>query len=184
MNENKFMFFCDISKAFDMVWHKSLIYKLETVGLTGSLLMGYTDYLKDRTPGVVLNLPGGSSRWTSIKASGPQDSILGPLLFLINITYIMQRINSWIRLFADYTSLYIVVENLILSSTLHNLDLTEIYEWASKWLVTFNSNKTESVIFSRKVNTPVHPSLYMNHQLIKEVTYHKHLDVILSNDLS
>ena len=27
-------YFCDISKAFDRVWHKGLIYKLKTVGIT------------------------------------------------------------------------------------------------------------------------------------------------------
>ena len=42
----------------------------------------------------------------------------------------------------------------------------------------------ESVLFSRKVNKPVHSSLYMNHQLINEVTYHKKLGLISSNDLS
>ena len=30
-------FFCDESKAFDRVWHKGLIYKLQTVGITGSV---------------------------------------------------------------------------------------------------------------------------------------------------
>ena len=30
--------FCDISKAFDRVWHKRLLYKLETAGISGSLL--------------------------------------------------------------------------------------------------------------------------------------------------
>ena len=43
---------------------------------------------------------------------------------------------------------------------------------------------TEIVLFSQKVNKPVHPPLYTNHQLINEVTYHKHLGFILSNDIS
>ena len=30
--------FCYISKAFDRVWHKGLLYKLQTVGITGHLL--------------------------------------------------------------------------------------------------------------------------------------------------
>ena len=29
--------FCDISKAFDRVWHKCLLLKLKSVGLTGPL---------------------------------------------------------------------------------------------------------------------------------------------------
>ena len=30
--------FCDISKAFDCVWHKGLLFKLQNVGISGCLL--------------------------------------------------------------------------------------------------------------------------------------------------
>ena len=30
--------FCDVSKAFDRVWHKGLLFKLKSVGISGSLL--------------------------------------------------------------------------------------------------------------------------------------------------
>ena len=80
--------------------------------------MWFKGYLKVQKQRVVL--PGGSSRWTSIKA--------GVLLFLIYINDIVQRINSSIRLFADETRLYIVVENSIMSSILLNSELTAIHE--------------------------------------------------------
>jgi hypothetical protein len=32
--------FCDISKAFDRVWHKDLLHELENIGSQGSLLRG------------------------------------------------------------------------------------------------------------------------------------------------
>ena len=52
--------------------------------------MWFIDYLIGRNQRVVL--PGGSSRWISIKADVPQRSILGPLLFLIyNIFYYTSR---------------------------------------------------------------------------------------------
>ena len=31
--------FCDISKAFDGVWHEGLLYKLETMRISGGLLL-------------------------------------------------------------------------------------------------------------------------------------------------
>ena len=37
--------FCDISKAFDRAWHKGRLFKLESVGIGGSLLNWFTDYL-------------------------------------------------------------------------------------------------------------------------------------------
>ena len=133
--------FCDISKAFDRVWHKGLLYKLQTVGITGHLLQWFTDYLNNRKQRVVL--PGVFSHWTDLKAGAPQGSILGPLLFLIYINDIVRNINSSIRLFADDTSLYIIVENPIQAATILNSDLSKIYTWASNWLVTFNPSKTE-----------------------------------------
>ena len=58
-------------------------------------------------------LPGASSSWTSVKAGVPQGSILGPLLFLLYINDIVEDINSTIRLFADDTSLHIIVDDPI-----------------------------------------------------------------------
>ena len=40
--------FCDISKAFDRVWHKGLLFKIKSAGVSGSLLSWFSDYLKDR----------------------------------------------------------------------------------------------------------------------------------------
>ena len=59
--------FCDISKAFDRVWHKGILFKLESVGIGGSLLNRFTDYLDNRVQRVVL--PGTSSSWASVLSS-------------------------------------------------------------------------------------------------------------------
>ena len=50
------------------------------------------------------------SDWMAVFAGVPQDSILGPLLFLIFINDIVKCIGASIRLFADDTSMYIIVD--------------------------------------------------------------------------
>ena len=40
--------FLDISKAFDKVWHEGLLYKLETVGISGNLHTLFQSFLSDR----------------------------------------------------------------------------------------------------------------------------------------
>ena len=77
---------CDISKAFDRVWHKGLLFKLESVGIGGCFLNWFTDYLDNRVQRVVL--PGTSSRWASANAGVPQGSILGALFSFLSILMI------------------------------------------------------------------------------------------------
>ena len=105
--------FCDISKAFDRVWHAGLVHKLQAAGISGSFLQWLINYLSNRRQRVVL--PGVQSKWNFIYAGVgggvPQGSILGPLLFLLYINDIVVDIRSSIRLFADDTSLYMIVDN-------------------------------------------------------------------------
>ena len=60
-----------------------------------------------------------------------------------------------------------------------NLNVTS--QWTASWLVLFNPIKPESLIFTRKLNKPVHPTLYMNDQQLIEVETHKHLGVYFSS---
>ena len=173
-------FFFDISKAFDRVWHQSLIHKLKRIGIRNKLLNWFIDYLKNRKQRVVLD--GQFSEWKEVKAGVPQGSILGPLLFLIFINDIVELINTNIRLFADDTSLYLIVSNPNNDAAQLNLDLQTIATWAKQWLVDFNPNKTETMIISRKTIKPIHPPLIMNNIILNQVTSHKHLGIYLSND--
>ena len=51
------------------------------------------------------------SLWTFIKAGVHQGSISGPLLFLLFINDIMNKIHANIQLFADKSSLNLIVKN-------------------------------------------------------------------------
>ena len=172
--------FCDISKAFDRVWHAGLIHKLRAAGISGDLLDWFTNSLFKRRQRVVL--PGVESLWTFIKAGIPQGSILGPLLFLLFINDIVNEIHANIRLFADDSSLYLIVKHPGVTAQLLSIDLETIAKWAWLCLVTFNPSKSESLLISRKVNVPIHPPIFMHNQQLIEVTSHKHLGLHISKD--
>ena len=127
---------------------------------------------------------GAISSWSHTNAGVPQGSILGPLLFLIFINDIVININSNIRLFADDTSLFLIVEDPTESAQQLQEDIYAISAWADDWKVSFNSSKTISVIFSRKQNRPYHPQLSLSNDLISQEDCHKHLGLILSSDCS
>ena len=97
---------------------------------------------------------------------------------------IVTDIGSNIRLFADDTRLFIIVENPDMTAEILNMDLEKIMEWANCWLVTITPTNTESLLILRKIKRPVHPPLFMDNQVIEEVSSHKHLGIFLSNDCS
>ena len=76
--------FLDISKAFDKIWYKEIIFKLKQNGIPGKLLSVLSsDFLKDRKQRVTFN--GQVSSWTGVNTGVLQGSILGPLIFLVYI---------------------------------------------------------------------------------------------------
>ena len=174
--------FCDITKAFDRVWYEGIIYKLQKIGIVGSLLDWFRDYLTDRYQRVMIR--GQCSDWGEVKAGVPQGSVIGPLLFLIYINDLTEVITCDIKLYADDTSLYINVENPEHSAALLNENLAKLNEWANKWLVTFNPQKTKSILISNKHNQPSHPPLILQNTQIDEVQQHKHLGIIFNNKLN
>ena len=72
--------FLDLSKAFDKVWHRGLLYKLKNNGLKGNYLQMIELFFQYRRQKFVLNVH--FSIFLSIIAGVSQGSVLGPLFFL------------------------------------------------------------------------------------------------------
>ena len=87
---------------------------LRAAGVTGNVLQWFKHHLSDRKQKIVLL--GISSAWNFIKADVPQGSILGPLLVPVYINDIGTDIGTNIRLFADDTSTYIIVDNPLVAA--------------------------------------------------------------------
>ena len=148
------------SVFLDMVWHEDFIFKLKQYGISDNLLSILTDFLKLRKQSVVLN--GQLSSWCNIKTGVAQGSILASLLLSIYINDLSDGLTTNVRLFADDVSLFFVVDNINLSATNLNSDLTKINDWANQWKMTFNldpNKQAQEVIFSGKINKITHPPL-------------------------
>ncbi|GBP00744.1 Probable RNA-directed DNA polymerase from transposon X-element [Eumeta japonica] len=72
--------FIDISQAFDKVWHEGLLYKISTL-LPENVHKLFTSYLSNRS--FVVRSKSTFSSVKRISAGVPQDSILGPFLYLL-----------------------------------------------------------------------------------------------------
>ena len=121
--------FLDLSKAFDKVWHEGLLYKLKSNGINGNALQLIKSFLHKRCQRVVLKGQSQSSSWLSTRADVPQGSVLGPLFFLIYINDLPEGLNSEVKLFADDTSLYSIVNCVNTSASTLNSDLLKMQEW-------------------------------------------------------
>ena len=175
--------FLDISKAFDKVRHMGLIFKLKQNGISGNLLSTLTDFLKLRKQRVMLN--GQLSSWPNIEAGVPQGSILGPLLFLVYINDLSERLTTNARLFADDVSLFAVVDNINLPATNLNNDLSKINAWTNQWKMTFSpdpNKQAQEVFFSCKTKKTSHPPLNYNNT-VQQVQFQKHLGIYLDGKL-
>ena len=174
------MVFCDVSKAFDRVWHKGLIFKLKQYGISGSLLNCVTDYLNNRTQRVVIRSCVSSS--LPINAGVPQGSVLGSLLFLIYINDIADSLLSLTRLFADDSSLFCSASSIQDLEGMINHDLKNLAAWAKQWLINFNPLKTEALLFTLKLYEYL-PNIKFDGIPVSFVSDHRHLGLTLSDNV-
>ena len=164
--------FCDISKAFDRVWHRGLILKLEKYGIRGNLFARFENYLYMRHQKVSIN--NTCSSYKFITAGVPQGSVLGPMLFLIYINDISETLTGIARLFADDTSLSFSSADPVEIETILNQNLSKLSTWAKIWLVLFNAIKTEVMITSN-----IYFDYVMDETILKFVETHEHLGIVL-----
>ena len=128
--------YLDTSKAFDRVFHNGLIFKLKRCGVSGQLISLTQRLLKDRKQRTVLNWM--SSKWEDISAGVPQGSILGPLFLLVHINALAVVLQCNVKLFANDTSPFTVVQDSNTAAIDMNDDLELIREWAQNWKMSFN----------------------------------------------
>ena len=139
--------YLDFRKAFDLVSHEHLIYKLSKYGISGKILNWIKDFLRNRTQKVVIRGKESTSR--EVTSGVPQGSVLGPLLFLIFINDLPTELLSKLSLFADDSKLFsriianknkLKVNNIDGGRLLQD-DLDRVVEWAKKWKMEFNVEK-------------------------------------------
>ena len=177
--------FLDISKAFDKVWHEGLIFKLKSNGISGNLLTFFENYLLNRKQRVVLN--GTTSDWKTVSAGVPQGSVLGPLLFLVYINDLTENIRSQMRLFADDSSIFTPVKDVLVTHQQLVDDLETVSKWGYQWKMVFNPDITKQaveVIFSVKKKKPYHPDLTFNNVPVAREDHTKHLGLYLDSRLT
>ena len=161
------------------MWIKGLLLNLERYGIGDNLLIWLKSYLSNRTQRVVIK--DALSNIGQLKARVPQGSVSGPLLFLVFINDIADGMTGLGRLFADDTWIGHIANDKDSLQDMVNLDLAYLKDWSKRWLVKFNQNKTEIMVFSSR-DTKLYFNFDFEGASLRDVELHKHLGVIFSND--
>ena len=119
----------DFSKAFDKVNHSKLIWKLHQYGIRGIALSWTRAFLGNRSQTVVIEVEESGS--VPVSSVVPQGSVLGPILFLVFINDLPEKLSSQVRLFADDTAVYLTIGGLDDGTVLQN-DLDKLSLWESQ----------------------------------------------------
>ena len=151
----------------------------------GELYNILESYLSGRLQRVVLN--GQTSSWRPVLAGVPQGSIFGPLLFLIYINDLPNESKSNVKLFADDAFLFTIVKDKNESANTLNKDVMMISKWTYNWKMLFNpysSKPAQKVLFSRKKQVQIHPTISLNNIQIERTPYQKHFGLTLDEKLN
>ena len=90
-NQDFTAIFLDISKYFDKIWHDGLLEKCKIqYKISGSLLAWLKSYLSDRTQ--IVKVGNSLSTPTKIDSGCPQGSVLGPLLAIMYLNDLSNKI--------------------------------------------------------------------------------------------
>ena len=171
----------DLSKAFDMVNHSTLLTKLSRIGLSPIYIKWFTSYLDNRTFQVKFSKT--YSTVGIIKNGIPQGSPLGPLLFNIFINDLCTTVSHSIPvLYADDLKLLGKIES---NTDIQNIqkDIKMVEKWCENNKMKINTTKTNLISYTRKTNPTVSQYTLMS-QSIEKVHTVKDLGVTFDEKLN
>ena len=151
----------DLSPTFDMVDHKILLNRLESLfGIKGMALRWIESYHTNQSQRVVIgdtNTTGAKSESISLKFGVPQGSVLGPIVFTLYMCLLDQMCAKQVQyhLYADDQQIYLSFKPGLAGVQSAQDDcichmercIEEIRNWVARNMLKLNDEKTEFIIF-------------------------------------
>ena len=179
--------FLDLTKAFDLIDHQILLIKMKTYQLSDNAIQFFKSYISQRKQKVFVD--GHYSPEGFVEVGVPRGSVLGPLPFSIYIHDLPLSISSTkvdCDMLADDSSLSASGNNIAAINAKLQPIIQEVTEWCSANAMLLNPEKTKSmVVATRQKHQRGIPLLcfMLNSQATDQVSEHRHLGVILDDQL-
>ena len=146
--------FLNLSKAFDSVNHDILLQKLENFfGIRGKSQEILKSCLTNRCQYTKVGNAKSSNQ--KINCGVPQDSTLGPLLFIMYLNDLPFASEFSTILFADDTYLVLAYNDLLRLEHKVNFQLQLVDKWLRKNNLTLNLSKTTYLLFNEQPHVPI-----------------------------
>ena len=133
--------FLDLKKAFDSSDHCTLLQRIGNLGVVGSVLRWFKNYLSGRVHRVKLH--NQFSEWREMKGGILQGSALGPLLFVIYMNNLPLQITDGLLVqYADDTTLVCSGSTPSAAAAVLNSQLKLVHNWIRNSKMSLNHSKS------------------------------------------
>ena len=175
------MVYLDFSRAFDKCDFGILLQKMKSLGIKGKLGKWIHEFLTNRTQIVIVK--GCKSKISKVLSGVPQGSVLAPILFLIYISDIGNKVKSNMKIYVDDSKIKKKIENEKDVELLQD-DLEQLYTWGEDNNMKYNGGKFQILRYGPNENMKTETLYFTDemHQVIEQVNETRDLGVLVSDD--
>ena len=142
----------DLARAFDRVWHDGLLLKLLDAGVGRTMVRWLQEWLKNRLYWV--RVDGVRSKSKLFKQGLPQGSVLSPLLFLVYVNDLVERLENHgvsVSAFADDLAVWWTGRSVDEGRRRVQCATDAVADWCREWLMTLSVSKCTVTLLSNDV---------------------------------
>ena len=189
-NKVSFNIYIDLSKAFDMIDHNIILFKLHYYGIRNGALNLLKNYFTGRKQ--YCHFKNNDSSLLNIHKGVPQGSKLGPLLFILYINdFIYSSDRFEFLMYADDTTLFSTYDKFedIDDKTIEtiqtniNKELFLIVSWLHCNKLLINTTKTKMTIFHTPHREVIYQKIKINNTSVEIVGEFKFLGIFIDKHL-
>lgn len=172
--------FIDLQGAFDRASHAGILQKLATLGLGGTPLKWFEDFLAHRTFSVAVGNNFSSPQ--PLQRGIPQGSVLSPTLFNILMSDLPTTPQSTLLVYADDITILYSADTVQRAQEGMQETVNQLHQWTTQWGLKINAQKSHHMCFTRK-KIPTIPTITIEGAAIPYVTTHNLLGLVFDGPI-